>query len=418
MRAPWKRIVRALMVAVGIAVGLDTPPTTAQPRSVVVPERTAAGAADTQSAFGSGQDPLAGSRVFAAKGCVKCHAISGVGGAVGPDLARIPHARSFYDLATALWNHLPHMAERMQQFGIDRPQLDVGETRDLIAFLYTLNYFDPPGDAEAGRRLFAAKACIACHQVRGTGGTGGPTVDFLRHVGSPMFIAATLWNHGPRMSETMSARGIERPSLTGRELGDLLAFLTAPGPPVSPIYVLPGRPDVGRRLFTEKRCVECHAVGGEGAQVGPDLAGRDVRRKPLEFAAAMWNKAPGMTAAMQLRGIAVPELRADQMADLVAYLYGLRYFAEPGDVRNGWAVATYKGCLTCHAATGERGRAASDLSRITGLDSPAAVIAALWNHAVVVPPHIPGAATSGWPEFRPQEMADLAAMLQALGRLR
>lgn len=26
-------------------------------------------------------------------------------------------------VAAAMWNHLPHMAERMRQLGIDRPQL-------------------------------------------------------------------------------------------------------------------------------------------------------------------------------------------------------------------------------------------------------------------------------------------------------
>src|SRR5262245_4661768 len=59
------------------------------------------------------QDPLAGSRVFGARGCVKCHAVNGIGGRIGPDLGRVARARSFYDLATAMWNHLPRMADRM-----------------------------------------------------------------------------------------------------------------------------------------------------------------------------------------------------------------------------------------------------------------------------------------------------------------
>ena len=36
---------------------------------------------------GAGQDPVAGSRVFDANGCVKCHALNGAGGKIGPDLA-------------------------------------------------------------------------------------------------------------------------------------------------------------------------------------------------------------------------------------------------------------------------------------------------------------------------------------------
>jgi len=57
------------------------------------------GWAAAQPLFAPTQDPLTGSRVFGEKGCSKCHAIFGVGGTSGPDLARLPRARSFYDLA-------------------------------------------------------------------------------------------------------------------------------------------------------------------------------------------------------------------------------------------------------------------------------------------------------------------------------
>src|SRR5512144_1895378 len=71
----------------------------------------------------SGQDPLAGSRVFDAKGCVKCHSLNGAGGKIGPDLAKISRPHTFYDLAAAMWNPLPRMTDRLKQLGITRPQL-------------------------------------------------------------------------------------------------------------------------------------------------------------------------------------------------------------------------------------------------------------------------------------------------------
>jgi mono/diheme cytochrome c family protein len=364
------------------------------------------------------QDPLAGSRVFGTKGCVKCHAVNGIGGRVGPDLARIARPRSFYDLATAMWNHLPRMADRMQQMGIERPHLEVQEAADLIGFLYTLNYFDLPGTAAVGRRLFTEKRCVVCHQVDGVGGVVGPTLDHLRPFRSPIYVAAAMWNHGPQMAEAMAARGIQRPTFTGAELRDLIAFL-APGTggsPDGPIYVLPGRADNGRRLFAEKRCAECHSVSGEGGRVGPDLGERAVRRSPIDFAAEMWNKAPRMLAEMRPRGITAPQLRPEEMADLIGYLQSVRYFAGPGNVQRGYAVATSKGCLTCHGVGGERGKSASDLSKVR-LTNPAAVVAALWNHAVITAP-APGGGKLAWPEFRPEEIADLAAMLGAMGRSR
>src|SRR5262249_42522615 len=158
---------------------------------------------------------LAGAQVFSTKGCVKCHAVNGAGGKVGPDLARATRPHSFFDLTTAMWNHLPRMAERMKQMGIDRPKLDDRETADLVAYLYSLNYCDRPGNRETGRKLFSEKRCIECHQAGGTGGTVGPPLDSFKRFSSPIFVAAAMWNHGPQMAEAMKEKGIERPQFTG-----------------------------------------------------------------------------------------------------------------------------------------------------------------------------------------------------------
>ncbi|HXI20801.1 MAG TPA: hypothetical protein VNH46_06930, partial [Gemmatimonadales bacterium] len=136
---------------------------------------------------------------------------------------------------------------------------------------------------------------------------------------------------------------------------------------------------------------------------------------PMEFAATIWNKAPAMAAAMKPRGIEVPQLTPEQMADIVAYLYSVQYF-ETGNVQRGYAVASRKGCLNCHAIRGERGKPASDLAKAKGLDSPTAVLSALWNHAVVTPT-VAGQKVA-WPVLVSQEMADLMAMLQSVNRAR
>ena len=142
-------------------------------------------------------------------------------------------------------------------------------------------------------------------------------------------------------------------------------------------------------------------MGGVGGRVGPDLVARGVRQSPVEFATTIWNKAPAMAAAMKTRGITLPQLSPGEMADIVAYLYSVRYFGSAGNITNGWAVATQKGCLTCHAVSGERGKPASDLTKLHGLDSPAAVVASLWNHAVVTPPSVTGGRKWEWPIFKP-----------------
>lgn len=369
-----------------------------------------------QSLFSVAQDPLAGSRVFGTKGCVKCHAVNGVGGKVGPDLGRIPRPRSFYELAAGMWNHLPKMGERMRELGIGRPQLDQRETGDLIGFLYTLDYFDAPGNVEAGRQLFTEKKCIVCHQVGGAGGVVGPNLDFLKQFGSPILIAAEMWNHGPAMADAMRAKGIARPNFRDTELRDLIAYLKAASPTRAeePLYVLPGRADEGHLLFRDKGCIRCHIIGGEGGRVGPDLAERGLHRSLTQFAAAMWNKAPAMMKEMKARGISVPRVQAREMADLVAYLYAVRYLAEPGDSRKGRELAMAKGCLGCHSLEGAGGKVGPDLAKVKGLDSPAAVVAALWNHGFNMAERAEHRQVA-WPRFQPEEMAHLVAFLRSLG---
>src|SRR4029453_3187532 len=151
-----------------------------------------ASSALAQPLFSPAQGPLAGARVFDAKGCIKCHAIGGTGGKVGPDLARTPRPRTFYDLAAALWNHAPTMAARMRGLGIVRPHLDPADAGDLAGYLFTLSYFDRRADVPPGRRLFPEKGCAPCHRLGGAGGTVGPALDGLIPVASPISVAAAM----------------------------------------------------------------------------------------------------------------------------------------------------------------------------------------------------------------------------------
>jgi mono/diheme cytochrome c family protein len=358
------------------------------------------------------QDPLAGSEVFQDKGCVKCHSLGGLGGTEAADLARIPRRRSFYELAATLWNHVPIMSEGMSTHGIERPQMDAREAADLIGFLFTLDYFDPPGDVTAGMKLFTEKKCFVCHRVGNYGGEVGPNLDFVGQYASPILVAAAMWNHGAPMADTMKAHGVKRPIFEGTELVDLAAYLesVAPQPIQGKVYVLPGRAEAGRVVFIEKRCNECHSVQGVGGREAPDLSAKGRRWSLTEFAAAMWNKAPAKRAAMG-DGATVPQLGANEMADLVAYLYSVEYFAEVGDPELGEQRLRNSGCLGCHSLRGSGGTTALDFSEVTVTESPAEVVAALWNHALFIEAgsdvvHDP------WPELGPEETADIIAYLQ------
>lgn len=376
----------------------------------------AAGAAQAQGLFSTAHDPVAGEKLFEAKGCVGCHAVAGKGGRVGPDLARSARPRTFFDLAAALWNHAPKMAARMQQSGVERPHLDAREVGDLAAYLYTLDYFDPKGNVAAGRKLFIDKQCAACHAIDGKGADIGPDLGTAKVHASPIVLAAAMWNHSPKMTEVMKARGIARPTFKPTELRDLIAYLhsVSPRPMLGQFYILPGRAQDGRRVFIERRCVECHALVKTAGDERPNLVERVGSRSLLDFAAAMWNKAPAMQEALAAKNIPVPQLRPDEMADLVAYFYSVRYFAGSGDPRRGVILAANKGCLECHALAGERGKPASDLTTAKDIDAPAGVLAALWNHALLDDPR--PERNRRWSTFNGQEMADLLAYLRSLKR--
>jgi mono/diheme cytochrome c family protein len=369
-----------------------------------------------QPVAGPAQDPLAGSRVFGAKGCSKCHAVNGVGGKVGPDLGKVRGPRSFYDLATAMWNHIPEMAAEMRKRRVSPPQLSPREAGDLIAFLATLNYFDPSGNAKIGRKHFNQKHCVACHQVEGVGGVIAPSLDSIVQFG-PIFFATAMWNHGPAMTEAMEGKGIKRPVFKGAELRDLIAYLEsvslARG--VHPLHVLPGRAREGERLFASNGCVDCHGIKGLGGPVGPALAGQGRFQTLIEFAAAMWNKAPAMAREMKRRFVPVPQLQASEMADIIAYLYSVQYFAGPGEPRRGEEIVAAKGCLGCHSVRGKGGTLGPSLEKIRGLDQPVTAISAMWNHAAAMERKMREQAVA-WPVFKGDEMAHVMAFLQSLGK--
>jgi mono/diheme cytochrome c family protein len=228
-----------------------------------------------------------------------------------------------------------------------------------------------------------------------------------------------MWSHGPAMAKAMAAKGIERPTFTGRELIDLIAFVNASSPtlPSGPLYVIAGRVLEGAKAFADQGCVHCHRPSTSADQKAVDLAQREAHKSLTDFAAAMWNKAPAMVDAMGQRAIAVPRISPQTMADIVAYLYAVRYFAEAGDPRQGVILVQQKGCFNCHGLYGERGKPASDLSTAKGIGSEAGVLAALWNHSFVAERAVARQRTA-MPTFTGPEMANLIAYLRSLARIR
>jgi mono/diheme cytochrome c family protein len=143
-----------------------------------------------------------------------------------------------------------------------------------------------------------------------------------------------------------------------------------------------GRSQAGSKLFQEKGCSSCHS-GGAAAHA-PDLAAETAARSgPDQLVTVMWNHAPKMWEQMQQAGIARPAFSQQEMADLLAYLYTLRYVGEAGDASLGERLFRDRRCSVCHSVRGKGGRSAKDLATVHSSATAVGWATAMWNHPAV-----------------------------------
>ena len=88
---------------------------------------------------------------------------------------------------------------------------------------------------------------------------------------------------------------------------------------------LPGDAQEGWQIFFTKNCVKCHSVWGEGGTIGPDLGRSSSVLTAGQLAGEMWNHIPRMRQKMEEEGIQFTDLNYEEMADIFAFLYFIRY---------------------------------------------------------------------------------------------
>jgi mono/diheme cytochrome c family protein len=358
-------------------------------------------------------DPHEGFHLFQKKGCAHCHAVNGVGGRLAPDLGFVDQPRSTVsELVGAMWNHAPRMWERMQEEKVAYPTLTRKEITHLFAYLYTSRYVDEPGDGEQGRWSFKTKGCIQCHALRGVGGKRGPDLSDVTGQYTPIAWTQTMWNHAPAMEASMREQGLPWPKFEGNEMNDLLAYIRENwGGPRRERELLPADPRRGWKVFRSKSCIACHSVFGEGGHVGPELGPkRPLPPSIVQFAGLMWNHSPEMWRMMKAQGIPRPTFEGQQMADLIAFLYSLRYFESGSSPQAGKALFARRGCSQCHGPDAE-GTASGPAVRSRGQPFNSIALAeALWRHG---PNMYQKAQALGipWPALIESDIGDLVVFL-------
>jgi mono/diheme cytochrome c family protein len=275
--------------------------------------------------LGKPGDPEKGKRIFEAKDCATCHSLQPAAGAESGAPSLHGYAKlSPIQVAQAMWNHGPAMAEQFDKLGLSRPQFTATEMADLISYLQRAAaptdaepVYVEPGSPNRGRQLFEQKGCASCHSVRGVGGTpdapdlGKRREEFVRSVTE---VAGLMWNHGLMMWEQMKEHKLPAAQFQGNEMADIIAYLYFIN-----YFDKPGDVARGKELFRQKGCIQCH-TGGAGA-TGSNLSESVVVGSPIETITAMWNHARLMEPAMRAKGIPWPRFEPGEMTDLVEYIY-------------------------------------------------------------------------------------------------
>ncbi|MCJ7705247.1 MAG: c-type cytochrome, partial [Desulfobacterales bacterium] len=181
-----------------------------------------------EAAFITPGNPKDGKRIFAEKGCIKCHAIRGEGGRQAEDLGK--KAKNFYksltQIASSMWNKGPSVLAKMAETQTGIPKFTPKEMADLIAYLYFLHFIDEPGNPANGKKVFQELGCSKCHSVdRVKGEFMQIDLSKFQKASNPMDLVAGIWNHSQEIEKAMKEKGISWPRFKKGELTDLLGFV-------------------------------------------------------------------------------------------------------------------------------------------------------------------------------------------------
>jgi mono/diheme cytochrome c family protein len=343
-----------------------------------------------------------GAELFTTLSCIQCHSVNGKGGTVAPDLgSRRDRDLTPATLAATMWNHAPVMWASMRERNIRAGDLTEQGAADLFAYFYSARFFEKPGDAGRGKRLFSESHCLECHGPAAVTVPEAKPAGEWDSIGQPIALVNAMWNHAATMRPEFLRRKLRWPDLTSQDLTDILVYLRglpAARNAAARVEITSGA--AGQTLFQSKGCAACHT--GKNA-LPPSLKGRTLKGETLtDIAVAMWNHEPRMPAAPA-------PLSLDEMRELVSYLWAAQFFEDQGNAAAGGRVFTAKRCASCHAnATGGAPR----LTEMKHSFTAASLVSALWRHG---PGMLDQMKTQGiaWPRFEGSEMANLIAYLNA-----
>ncbi len=340
-----------------------------------------------------------GARLFESLGCVNCHSVGGRGGRTAPDLGKpVDRGLTPAGFAALMWNHAPTMWSAIRERGVRTGDLDEQAARDLFAFFYAAHYFEEPGDAARGKRLFTERRCAHCHGVTTAVQPSITPAANWTGVSDPIALVEAMWKHASTMRARLQSEHIPEPHLSGQDLGDILVYIrNLPGRERQPAHSVIAAPGNGEALLRKDGCTECHVQGY--ASVADQVRGKGL----TDLAAAMWNHGLSVNTPERIQ----PDMRA-----IISYFWTQQLFGETGRPERGRKLFETKGCASCHdnAASG-----APDLRRRPAGFDAATMISALWRHGPRMLERMQGGGIR-WPRFSRSEMQNLISYLNRRGK--
>jgi len=246
-----------------------------------------------------------GKETFTAKQCATCHGITNSIAENAPPVANWESLDDPILLVQQMWNHSYPMRMAFARRKLEWQSLTSGQLDDILSYLRSLpetqhltSRFSNTSD-EGGHRVFESKGCVNCHK-------GELALENRLRNMTLTDIAVDMWNHAPRMMK-------QPPVITPNEMRQLLSYLWMRQ------FVYPGGDvAVGKKVFTDRRCNECHYGGNHGA---PQLPGQARPYSEVTIIAALWDHGPNMLNRMKKAKIPWPQFKDPQeLADLIAFL--------------------------------------------------------------------------------------------------
>jgi mono/diheme cytochrome c family protein len=333
-----------------------------------------------------------GAEVLRRENCLLCHSLQGDGGKAAPDLAsRVAQDYTPAGFASLIWNHAPTMWAAIAAKNIPLPRLNQADSEDLFAYLYSVRFFDRPGDAGRGKELFDSKHCSECHSLKSPSKGPGNPVSTWKSLSDPMMLVERMWNHSSAMKRELTKRNL-LVSLTGPELSDLTVYLqNFPAKSSAPSTFTIPDPASGKPLF-EANCAQCHkgSLSLERAVTGKTLT---------DIAAGMWNHVPRM--------LTLPMVRPDDMSKIVSYVWEQQYLGATGTASRGKKVFEEKHCASCHD---DASFAEAKFLRDSRIFTPLTMVTVVWSHGPQMQEQMKKRGIA-WPRLTPEDIGNVVAYL-------